>query len=116
MTKWVMIIDDSDEKENKLELRINDDGSFYARFMTYTGNYIDFPIKPIRGPAMVITPIGESAYITQGHIDALKVYEREEYVKDLCDRMNHCLDSDDLLPKRVPLLTPEEIKRQFGMD
>ena len=118
MTKWIMIIDDTDEKENKLELRRNDDGSFYARFMTYTGNYVDFSIKPIRGPAMIVMPDGDSAYITPGHIDAMLEYERVQHIKEIYDRMNRNLDgiNEVDLPKHVPLITPEEVKRQFGLE
>lgn len=88
MTKWIMVIDDTDEKENKLELRRNDDGDFYARFMTYTGNYIDFPIKPIRGPAIVITPTGEGIYITRGHIDAMIEFEEQQKIKEYFERFS----------------------------
>lgn len=74
---------------------------------------------------MVVMPNGASAYITQGHIDAMMVYEREQHIKEICDRMKHNLDdiNDVVLPKRVPwylsdlsYLTPEGIKRQFGLE
>ena len=88
MTKWIMVIDDSDEKENKLELCQKDDGSFFARFMTYTGNYIDFPIKPIKEPAMVVTPTGEGVYITRGHIDAMIEFEEQQKIKEYFERFS----------------------------
>lgn len=68
--------------------------------------------------SIVVMPNGASAYITQGHIDAMIVYEREQHIKEICDRMKHNLDgiNDVDLPKHVPLVTPEETKRQFGLE
>lgn len=76
-----------------------------------------FGVKPIQRE-MVVMPNGASAYITQGHIDAMMKYEREQQIKEICDRFNRNFDgiNDIDLPTRVPLLTPEEIKRQLGME
>lgn len=86
----------------------------YATDENGTKHILD--LRPIQRE-MIVMPNGASAYITQGHIDAMVEYEREQHIKELCDRMNHSLDgiNDVDLPKRVPLLTPEEIKRQFGI-
>ena len=76
-----------------------------------------FVVRPIQRE-MVVMPNGASAYITQGHIDAMICYEREQHIKEICDKMNHSLDgiNEVDLPKRIPLITPEEIKRQFGLE
>lgn len=76
-----------------------------------------FVVRPIQRE-MVVMPNGSSTYITKGHMDALMEYEREQHIKEICDRMTHNLDgiNDVDLPKRVPLLTPEELRRQFGLE
>lgn len=86
----------------------------YATDENGTKHILD--LRPIQRE-MVVMPDGASAYITQGHIDAMIEYEREQHIKEMCDRMNRNLDciNDIDLPKRVPLFTPEEIKRQFGI-
>lgn len=62
-----------------------------------------FDIRPIQRE-MVVVPNGASAYITQSHIDAMIEYEREQHIKEICDKMNHNLDgiNEVDLPKRVP--------------
>lgn len=93
----------------------------YAR--DATGIKRIFDLRPIQRE-MVVTPNGASVYITQGHIDAMMEYEREQHIKEICDKMNHNLDgiNDVDLPKRVPwylsdlsYLTPEGIKKHFGI-
>ena len=86
----------------------------YATDKTGTKHILD--LRPIK-TEMVVMPNGASAYITQGHIDAMIEYERKQHVKEIVDNMNRNLDgiNDVDLPKHVPLLTPEEIKRQFGI-
>lgn len=87
----------------------------YATDKNGTKHILD--LRPIQRE-MVVMPDGASAYITQGHIDAMLEYEREQHFKEMCNRMNHSFDgiNEIELPKRVPFFTPEEIKRQFGMD
>ena len=81
------------------------------------GNDHLFDVRPIQRE-MVVMPNGASAYLTKGHIDAMLEYEREQHIKEICDRMNHSFDgiNDIELPKRVPLITPEDVRRQFGLD
>jgi hypothetical protein len=81
------------------------------------GVYHLLDLRPIQRE-MLVTPNGACAYLTQGHIDALMEYEREQHIKEICDRINHGLDgiNDVDLPKRVPLITPEELRRQFGLE
>lgn len=87
----------------------------YAR--DKTGIKRIFDVRPIQRE-MLVMPNGASAYLTQGHIDALMGYEREQHIKEIVEKMNNSLDginNVDLL-KRVPLITPEELRRQFGLD
>ena len=66
---------------NPLEIKVTDKD----------GSYRLLDLRPIQRE-MVVMPNGASAYITQGHIDAMMEYEREQHIKEICDRMNHNLD------------------------
>ena len=111
--RYLLIIDESQYSDfekvdgNLLEI--------YA--VDQNGNKRMFDVRPIQRE-MLVTPNGASAYLTQGHINAMMEYEREQHIKEIVDKMNHSLDgiNDMDLPKRVPLITPEEIKRQFGLE
>ena len=83
----------------------------YAR--DATGIKRIFDVRPIQRE-MLVMPNGASAYLTQGHIEAMMVYEREQHIKEICDRMKHNLDgiNDVDLPKHVPLVTAEEPRKQ----
>ena len=92
---------------NPLEIKVADkDGSYHI-----------LDARPIQRE-MLVMPNGGSAYITQGHVDAMMKYEHEQHIKEIVDKMNHNLDgiNEFKLPYHAPLLTPEEIKRQFGND
>ena len=101
------------------------DESLYNDFQKVDGNLLEiyaidqngikrtFDLRPIQRE-MVVMPNGASVYITQGHIDAMMEYEREQHIKEICDRMNH--------PERVPwylsdlsYLTPEGVRRRLGL-
>lgn len=101
MTKWIMIIDDSDEKEDKVMLRKRDDGNFYAKFLNYAGECVEFPIKPIKEPAMVVTPTGVGIYITQGYIDAMIEFEEQQKIKEYFERFSERKDVEDSMWKKL---------------
>lgn len=111
--KYLIILNESQYNDfqkvdgNPLEIKVADKDGFYRLL----------DLRPIQRE-MVVMPNGASAYITQGHIEAMMVYEREQHIKEICDRMKHNLDgiNDVDLPKHVPLVTPEGIKRQFGLE
>ena len=111
-------------KENKYLLIVDDfflkdferiDGlNFYVT--DKNGTRRTLVLKPLVKPVLV-TVEGNSVYLEPGYIDAMIEYEREQHIKEICERMNHSLDgiNDVDLPKRIPLMTPEELKRQFGI-
>ena len=110
--RYLLILDES--QYNDFEKVDGNLLEIYA--IDQNGNKRLLDLRPIQRE-MVVMPNGASAYITQGHIDAMMEYEREQHIKEICDRMNHNLDgiNDVDLPKHVLLLTPEEVKRQFGI-
>ena len=48
-------------------------------------------LKPVIRPTVTLET-GESVYITQGHMDALIKYEKDEFTKEVIERMNKSLD------------------------
>lgn len=111
--KYLLILDE--HQYNNFQKVDGDLLKIYATDENGTKHILD--LKPIQRE-MVVMPTGASAYITRGHIDAMIEYEREQHIKEICDRMNSSLDgiNDVDLPKHIPLITPEELRRQFGMD
>ena len=110
--KYMVILDESQFKD----FNINTTKPFAIHLTDKNGEDRLLSYRPIIKP-MVVIPTGESVYITQGHIDALTEYECNEQIKELCERMNHSIDGikDVDLPSNIPLLTPEDIKRQLGI-
>ena len=108
--KYLLIVDDQYVKKY-------DNSTPYVTAVLEDYLTIKLIVTPLQRE-MLVMPNGASAYLTQGHIDAMMEYEREQHIKEIVDKMNHSLDgiNDVDLPKRVPLITPEEVKRQFGLD
>ena len=55
------------------------------------GNKRMLDLRPIK-TEMVVMPDGSSVYITPDHIHAMVEYEREQCVKDICERINRNFD------------------------
>ena len=49
------------------------------------------PLKPIGKPVITL-PTGDSVYITQGHIDAMLEYEKQEQIKEVIEQMQQNWD------------------------
>ena len=52
-----------------------------------------------------------SLYLTQGHIEALREYERDKMLVDILKDINMSIDE---LPKSY--FSKEELRRQFGLE
>ena len=52
-----------------------------------------------------------SVYLTQGHIEALREYERDKMLVDILKDINMSIDE---LPKSY--FSKEELRRQFGLE
>lgn len=108
--RYLLILDDQYVKKYE-------DGTPYVTVVLEDYLTIKLIVTPLQRE-MLVVPNGASAYLTRGHIDAMMEYECKQHIKEIVDGLNHNLDgiNDVDLPKRVPLITPEEIKRQFGME
>ena len=60
--------------------------------------------------SMIINGEGTTAYLTQGHIDCLTEYERQQMMQEMMDRLKESMEED--LKKNA--LSVEEIRKQFG--
>ena len=61
---------------------------------------------PLQRPILTNTQ-GISLFLTDGHIDALTDYEREQMIKEIADKLTEDFSKD--------MLTTEEIRKQFGL-
>ena len=91
--RYLLILEESQYNDfqkvdgNPLEIKIADkDGVDHL-----------FDVRPIQRE-MVVMPNGASVYITQGHIDVMIEYEREQHIKEICDRMNPKIENGKIVP------------------
>ena len=84
--KYIAIVDD-----NFLSNFRRDDNGLTLVLTDKNGVTRAVPLKPVNTYTIVL-PDGQSAYITQGHIDALVEYEKQVTIKEALERFNKTFD------------------------
>lgn len=84
--KYLAIIDEAFLSNFRL-----DDGGLTLVVKDKNNSKRAMPLKPIGKPVITL-PTGDSVYITQGHIDAMLEYEKQEQIKEVIEQMQQNWD------------------------
>ena len=104
--KYIAKFDDASLSEFNLE-----ECAFALYIKDKTGIMRGVPLTPVTNPILV-NPDGSFVYLTQGHIDCLAEYAREQMRKDLMESVTKYLEID---LQESSALTAEELRKQFGL-